>query len=120
MRSQKGQATGSGPAGVLMIGALRLYQWTLSPVVYALGVRCRHEPSCSHYGVDSIRAQGGWRGFFLTAGRLLRCRPGGTHGYDPAPRERKDVPFWAITRFRDPPRRQITPPAGQRDDEIQK
>lgn len=116
MRSAKRHETGSGPFGVVLIGALRLYQWTLSPVFYALGVRCRHEPSCSRYAVDSVRVQGAWRGFFLAAGRVLRCRPGGTHGYDPAPVERKDVPFWAVTRFRDPPRCPDAPQAGPRDE----
>lgn len=90
-----------GPAGYVLIGAIRVYQYTLSPLFYALGVRCRHEPSCSAYAVDAVRAQGAWRGAWLAAGRVGRCRPGGTHGYDPAPDLPTDAPFWAIGRFRE-------------------
>lgn len=86
--------------GILLI---RVYQYTLSPVFYTLGVRCRHEPSCSHYGVDALRAQGFWRGGWLTLGRLLRCRPGGTHGFDPAPTEPSPAPFWKVWAFREHP-----------------
>jgi len=89
-----------GPAGWMLIGAVRVYQYTLSPLFYALGVRCRHEPTCSSYAVDAIRSQGAWRGFWLATGRVARCRPGGSHGYDPAPDIPNDAPFWAIGRFR--------------------
>lgn len=102
-----------------MVGLLRGYQLTLSPVFYALGVRCRHEPTCSAYSMDAIRAQGAWRGFWLTLGRLGRCRWGGTHGYDPAPPQRSNAPWWAVWRFRTPPSRQMRdslPPADRADD----
>lgn len=104
----------------LTIGMLRVYQYTLSPVFYAFGVRCRHEPTCSHYGIHAIRAQGAWRGLWLTLGRLLRCRPGGTFGYDPAPVAPTQVPWWAVWKFR--PRLcmahmdETLPPAGRADD----
>ncbi|WP_300540681.1 membrane protein insertion efficiency factor YidD [Maricaulis sp.] len=105
--------------GWLMIGALRVYQLSLSPVFYALGVRCRHEPSCSHYAIGAIRGQGAWRGFWLTLGRLLRCRPGGTFGFDPVPPMRKDTPWWRVWALR--PRfsqqgQDRFPPAGRADD----
>ena len=73
------------PVTALAIGLLRLYQWTLSPLFAAIGVRCRHLPTCSHYGVEAFRRHGAWRGFWLTASRLLRCHPLGTHGFDPVP-----------------------------------
>ncbi|MCC5995122.1 MAG: membrane protein insertion efficiency factor YidD [Oceanicaulis sp.] len=76
------------------------YKVILSPVFYMLGARCRHEPSCSAYAADAIRAQGLWRGGWLTLGRLMRCRPGGTWGVDPAPRERNNAPWWRIWAFR--------------------
>ena len=88
--------------GGAFIAVLTAYRYTLSPVLYALGVRCRHEPSCSNYAIDAIRAQGAWRGFWLTLGRLGRCRPWGTHGWDPAPVARNDAPWWAVWRLRDP------------------
>ncbi|WP_269844603.1 membrane protein insertion efficiency factor YidD [Alkalicaulis satelles] len=80
-----------------MIGA---YKLILSPVFYMLGARCRHEPSCSAYAADAIRAQGLWRGFWLASGRIMRCRPGGTWGVDPAPGDKADAPWWRIWAFR--------------------
>ena len=88
---------------IVAIALLRVYQYSLSPVFYALGVRCRHEPTCSHYAVAAVREQGFWRGGWLTLGRLLRCRPGGTHGYDPAPECPTSVPFWKVWAFRERP-----------------
>ena len=29
------------------------------------------------------------RGLYLTLKRILKCRPGGTHGYDPVPKRKK-------------------------------
>lgn len=108
-----------GPVGWLMVLALRAYQLVLSPVLYALGVRCRHEPTCSHYAIDAVKDQGGWRGFWLTLGRLLRCRPGGTFGFDPVPPRRDDTPWWRVWAFRSPPnqtRMHAHPPADRADD----
>lgn len=84
---------------------LRGYKYLISPVFYALGVRCRHEPTCSAYSMDAIRAQGLWRGFWLTLGRLLRCRPGGSWGVDPAPVEASGAPWWKLWAFREFPAR---------------
>jgi putative membrane protein insertion efficiency factor len=85
-------------AGLGLIGA---YKLMISPVFYALGVRCRHEPTCSSYAVDALKAQGFWRGCWLTAGRLSRCRPGGSWGADPAPVVRTPAPWWKVWAFRD-------------------
>jgi putative membrane protein insertion efficiency factor len=68
--------------GRLFIGAIRLYQLLLSPL---LGANCRFTPSCSAYGVEAIRLHGPWRGGWLTLRRIARCRPGGGWGYDPVP-----------------------------------
>lgn len=68
--------------GRLFIGAIRLYQLFLSPL---LGANCRFTPSCSAYGVEAIRLHGPWRGGWLTLRRIARCRPGGGWGYDPVP-----------------------------------
>lgn len=65
--------------------ALRVYQLTLSPVLYAFGVRCRHHPTCSSYARDCVRRFGAWPGAWMALARLARCRPGGTEGADPAP-----------------------------------
>ncbi|MGP1275610.1 MAG: membrane protein insertion efficiency factor YidD [Caulobacterales bacterium] len=88
------------PTKRIGIGLVTAYRWTLSPVFYAFGVRCRHEPSCSLYAIDAIRAQGLWRGVWLAVGRVGRCRPGGTHGFDPAPLVRTGSPWWKVWAFR--------------------
>lgn len=96
------KAITSAPArlGLLM---LTVYRCSLSPVLYAFGVRCRHEPSCSRYASDAVRAHGLWRGGWLALGRVLRCRPGGTHGHDPAPQSLGDAPWWRVWALRGAP-----------------
>jgi uncharacterized protein len=46
---------------------------------------CRFYPSCSNYAIDAFAEHGFWRGFSLTARRLMRCRPFGPHGVDLVP-----------------------------------
>lgn len=46
---------------------------------------CRFYPSCSQYAVEAFTDHGFWRGFALTARRLVRCRPFGPHGVDLVP-----------------------------------
>lgn len=75
------------------IALLRLYQISLSPILYFLGVRCRHAPTCSHYAIDAYRKHGAWRGFWLTLARLLRCHPFGSHGFDPVPDDIGEHPW---------------------------
>lgn len=67
------------------IGAILTYRYTLSPLLALAGVRCRHEPTCSAYALEAFRRHAPVRALRLTASRLGRCRPGGTHGYDPVP-----------------------------------
>jgi len=59
----------------LLVGAIRLYQGTLSPVLARGGVRCRFEPTCSHYAVAVLEREGALRGSWRATGRLLRCGP---------------------------------------------
>jgi putative membrane protein insertion efficiency factor len=59
----------------VLLGAIHLYQATLSPHMGALGVRCRFTPTCSHYGEGVIRKYGAWKGSWLAAWRVLRCGP---------------------------------------------
>ena len=71
---------------VLAASILRAYRIVLSPLLLALsGPACRFEPSCSEYAQLAIRSHGIWRGGYIAARRLLRCRPMGGHGYDPVP-----------------------------------
>lgn len=73
----------------LLIG----YKATASAVLYALGVRCRHEPTCSEYAAEAWSKHGFLTGARLGAGRIARCRPGGTSGYDPVPDEKPGLHF---------------------------
>jgi uncharacterized protein len=55
-----------------MIGVVKLYQLTLSPVT---GRQCRFHPTCSWYALEALRLHGGVRGGWLTLRRLARCHP---------------------------------------------
>lgn len=68
----------------VLIGIVRLYQWTLSPW---LGPRCRFDPTCSAYTITAIRRFGPIRGVWIGGRRILRCHPWGAMGYDPVPEE---------------------------------
>ena len=59
----------------VLLGAIHLYQATLSPVLGKTGVRCRFQPTCSHYGEGAIRKYGAWTGSWKAAWRILRCGP---------------------------------------------
>jgi putative component of membrane protein insertase Oxa1/YidC/SpoIIIJ protein YidD len=45
--------------------------------------------------LDALKIHGPFKGVALGTNRILRCRPGGTHGYDPVPifRFKKYKPF---------------------------
>lgn len=70
------------PLNLPLIVLIRAYQVTLSPF---LGRHCRFHPTCSTYGLDACRLHNPARACWLIARRLLSCRPGGRHGFDPAP-----------------------------------
>ena len=72
----------AGTAGRVLVGAIRAYQWALSPV---LGPACRFEPSCSRYAAQAVRQHGVLRGSWLTMKRLARCHPFNPGGLDPVP-----------------------------------
>ncbi|MCS5669876.1 MAG: membrane protein insertion efficiency factor YidD [Dehalococcoidia bacterium] len=58
------------------------YQKTLSPL---LPTSCRYHPSCSNYSHEAVEKYGVFKGIWLGAKRLSRCRPLGGQGYDPVP-----------------------------------
>lgn len=68
--------------GLCMIGCIKAYQLTLSPLI---GRACRYTPTCSNYGIEAIRKYGPVKGGWLTLKRLLSCNPWGGSGYDPVP-----------------------------------
>jgi hypothetical protein len=67
---------------VATLALIRFYQACLSPT---LPSACRYYPSCSAYAYEAVEKWGVWRGTRLAVGRLVRCRPWGTYGYDPVP-----------------------------------
>ncbi len=71
------------PKRVAML-LIRCYQITLSPHFPG---QCRFIPTCSQYGMIAFNRFGFLKGFYLTARRIIRCRPGGEYGYDPVPEE---------------------------------
>jgi uncharacterized protein len=76
------------------------YRWTLKPWI---GWECRHLPTCSEYALEAIEINGAWRGSWLTASRLCRCHPWGTHGFDLPPdirHERHPFAPWRYGRWR--------------------
>jgi uncharacterized protein len=74
----------AGPRGARnrMIAAVRTYQREVSPERPPV---CRFTPTCSAYAVEALEQHGAARGAWLTARRLLRCRPGARGGADPVP-----------------------------------
>jgi putative membrane protein insertion efficiency factor len=65
------------------MAAIRGYQRWLSP---HLPITCRHEPSCSTYGLLAIARFGLWQGTRLTASRIQRCTRAVSPGTaDPVP-----------------------------------
>jgi putative membrane protein insertion efficiency factor len=81
MRSMAQAAAYKPVMGALLKG----YKATLSPAFVACGIQCRHQPSCSEYCAECVSRHGAWAGAWMTLARLSRCRPGGSHGWDPAP-----------------------------------
>ena len=61
---------------------IRLYQWTLSPL---LGNACRFHPSCSEYTLQAVKRFGVLRGGWMGIRRIVRCNPFVEGGYDPVP-----------------------------------
>jgi putative membrane protein insertion efficiency factor len=64
----------------LLVGLVRIYQWTLSPLI---GRHCRFEPSCSAYFILAVQKYGALRGTLRGLARIARCHPFHPGGYDP-------------------------------------
>lgn len=68
------------PARIL-IALVRVYQWTLSPII---GRQCRFNPTCSNYFIQAVEKYGAVRGAWRGCWRILRCHPFHPGGNDPA------------------------------------
>jgi putative membrane protein insertion efficiency factor len=67
----------------LILIAIRIYQWTLSPL---LGGSCRFHPTCSCYTAEAVERFGAWQGSWLGLKRIARCHAWNPGGYDPVPK----------------------------------
>lgn len=79
------------PLRALAYLLLQTYRYTLSMF---MGRNCRHLPTCSEYTRDAILTHGFWPGGWMGLARLYRCRPSGTHGYDPVPERVPEGAHW--------------------------
>ena len=70
------------PPALLLLGAVRLYQRFLSPL---LGDNCRFHPSCSQYALLALSQHTLVRAIPLIGRRLVRCGPWSEGGVDPVP-----------------------------------
>jgi len=61
---------------------IKIYQLFISPI---LGSNCRYSPTCSQYGIISLKKYGILKGSILTAKRIARCNSLFKGGYDPVP-----------------------------------
>jgi putative membrane protein insertion efficiency factor len=66
----------------VLLAMIRAYQRRISPIFPR---RCRYEPTCSSYAVESISRFGAARGTLLAVWRVLRCNPFSHGGFDPVP-----------------------------------
>lgn len=66
----------------ILLGFIRFYQRAISPHFPPV---CRFIPTCSAYAAEAIERHGAVKGSWLALRRIIRCRPGGGHGYDPVP-----------------------------------
>ena len=67
---------------LMAIGFILFYRAAISPLFPSC---CRFVPTCSEYGLTAFRRYGFRKGLVLTVKRLMKCHPGGPHGYDPVP-----------------------------------
>ena len=78
----------------LFLLLIKGYQKVISPY---FGKNCKHHPSCSCFGIESIEKHGAVKGLILTTSRIIRCNPWSLGGYDPVP---KEVSFKKLSSFK--------------------
>ena len=64
----------------IIILLVRLYQYTLSPLV---GRQCRFRPTCSNYMIGAVQKYGAVVGTAKGIWRICRCHPWNAGGFDP-------------------------------------
>jgi uncharacterized protein len=66
----------------IFIKLIRFYQVAISPLKPPT---CRFYPTCSQYGLESVKRFGAIRGGYLAVIRILKCHPFHPGGVDPVP-----------------------------------
>lgn len=67
---------------IIFVGLIRFYQKCISPLKPPT---CRFYPTCSHYGLESVKRFGALKGGYLTLKRILKCNPLHRGGIDEVP-----------------------------------
>lgn len=72
----------------IILKLIRIYQKTLSPdtgwfQIYHPHGFCRFHPHCSEYSYRAVEKYGAIKGGLKAAGRIVRCNPLSSGGYDP-------------------------------------
>ncbi|MBS1514391.1 MAG: membrane protein insertion efficiency factor YidD [Bacteroidetes bacterium] len=67
---------------IVFIYLIKFYQKFISPMFPA---SCRFYPTCSQYSIEALQEHGFFKGFFLSAKRILKCNPFFRGGFDPVP-----------------------------------
>ena len=76
------------PIQHILILAVRVYRWTLSPaktLLFGPLAGCRYTPSCSEYALQALHRHGALTGNWLAVKRIARCHPWSDCGHDPVP-----------------------------------
>lgn len=68
----------------LIITIIRFYQIAISPLKPPT---CRFYPTCSSYGLESVKRFGALKGGWLTLKRISKCHPFHSGGIDPVPKK---------------------------------
>lgn len=71
---------------VIFIIFIKFYRKVISPLKPPT---CRFYPTCSEYGLESVKRFGAVKGGFLTIKRIVKCHPFHAGGIDLVP-EKKD------------------------------
>jgi len=71
--------------GIILI---KIYRYSLSPILSAAGASCRFTPTCSEYAEIAIARYGIVRGGFLALCRILKCHPFHEGGIDEVPEKK--------------------------------
>ncbi len=68
----------------VFMGIIKFYKKCISPLFPPC---CKYYPTCSSYALDAFQKHGFFKGFILSAWRILRCNPWSMGGVDPVPEE---------------------------------